>query len=139
MTCFRSSFRKAQTLVTLTVALATVLIPIVNGAEGRIIASYARRRALVIGNASYSSSPLKNPLHDAQDMAAKLVAFGFSVDLVLDADQAHLATAVLGFSQNLRPSDVALLYYSGHGFQMHGENYMDPTSFSANDGVAAAI
>ena len=35
--------------------------------------------ALVIGNGSYKSSPLKNPVNDASDMALKLRGLGFTV------------------------------------------------------------
>ena len=37
------------------------------------------RVALVIGNAAYKSSPLANPVNDAQDMAKSLRALGFDV------------------------------------------------------------
>ena len=37
------------------------------------------RVALVIGNGSYKSSPLKNPVNDARDMALKLRGLGFTV------------------------------------------------------------
>ena len=37
------------------------------------------RAALVIGNGSYKSSPLKNPVNDASDMALKLRGLGFTV------------------------------------------------------------
>jgi hypothetical protein len=36
--------------------------------------------ALVIGNSAYSESPLKNPLNDAKDVAAKLRTLGFEVN-----------------------------------------------------------
>jgi hypothetical protein len=35
-----------------------------------------RKVALVVGNANYKSSPLKNPRNDAQDMAASLKRIG---------------------------------------------------------------
>ena len=37
------------------------------------------RVALVIGNSNYKNSPLKNPVNDARDMAAKLRGLGFTV------------------------------------------------------------
>ena len=37
------------------------------------------RAALVIGIGSYKSSPLKNPVNDAGDMALKLRGLGFTV------------------------------------------------------------
>ena len=37
------------------------------------------RVALVIGNSTYKTSPLRNPVNDSRDMAAKLRALGFTV------------------------------------------------------------
>ena len=37
------------------------------------------RVALVIGNSNYKNSPVKNPVNDARDMAAKLRGLGFTV------------------------------------------------------------
>src|SRR4051794_8046061 len=39
------------------------------------------RVALIIGNARYKSSPLKNPVQDARDIAAKLKHLNFEVIL----------------------------------------------------------
>jgi hypothetical protein len=49
-----------------------------------------RRMALVIGNASYDVSPLKNPVNDATDMAAALQRLGFTVTRRLNANQAEM-------------------------------------------------
>jgi hypothetical protein len=43
-----------------------------------------RRVALVIGNSSYKSSPLRNPVRDARAMAQALAATGFKVTVVED-------------------------------------------------------
>jgi hypothetical protein len=42
-------------------------------------AATEQRTALVIGNSSYSSGPLRNPVNDATDMAATLQKLGFTV------------------------------------------------------------
>ncbi len=41
------------------------------------LASASGRVALVVGNSAYGSSPLRNPVNDASDMAAKLRKLGF--------------------------------------------------------------
>jgi len=38
-----------------------------------------RRIALVIGNGAYKSTPLRNPVNDAADIADALESLGFSV------------------------------------------------------------
>lgn len=42
----------------------------------------AARQALVIGNAAYADSPLRNPVNDARAVAAKLSGLGFAVQKV---------------------------------------------------------
>lgn len=54
-----------------------------------------RRIALVIGNSSYKSSPLKNPVNDAEDIANRLRRLGFEVSLGKDMNR----------RQCIRPSD----------------------------------
>jgi formylglycine-generating enzyme required for sulfatase activity len=83
-----------------------------------------QRVALVIGNADYASSPLKNPVNDAQDISAKLKALGFDV-----VERRNLATRQIGstlreFRSRLRPGAVALVFYAGHGLQIKGDNYL---------------
>jgi uncharacterized caspase-like protein len=53
------------------------------------------RVALVIGNSEYGPEigKLKNPANDAKLMAETLKGLGFSVDLVLDADQKAMKRA----------------------------------------------
>jgi len=50
----------------------------------------AARKALLIGNAAYSSRTLKNPVNDASDLEAALKDPGFETTLVKDAGYAYL-------------------------------------------------
>ncbi len=85
------------------------------------------RTALVIGNAAYQTSPLKNPAHDAWDMAAKLRELGFDVTLLVDGDQRSMEEAVRRFGSKLRSAGgTGLFYYAGHGLQIAGRNYLVP-------------
>ena len=47
------------------------------------------RTALVIGNATYRTAPLRNPVNDAQAVATALKGLGFSVILRENASLAH--------------------------------------------------
>jgi uncharacterized protein YecT (DUF1311 family) len=60
-------------------------------------------------------------------MEAALEPLGFEVDLVLDPDRRAFNGAVSMFTQKLRPGDVALVHFSGHGVAMDGENYLLPS------------
>jgi uncharacterized caspase-like protein/TPR repeat protein len=84
------------------------------------------RHALVVGNQSYSFSPLANPSNDARAVAAALAQSGFAVEIVEDADQATLRTALQKLRAAVQPGDIALFYYAGHGVQFGGANYFLP-------------
>ena len=105
----------------------TILLLIVFAA----IASFAqneRRLALVIGNAEYEGkgNTLRTPVNDANDVAIKLKALGFDVTTVLNASVLEMDDAIDAFGQKAKNYDVALFYYSGHGLQSKGENYLVP-------------
>ncbi len=85
-----------------------------------------KRIALVIGNNEYKEAPLKNPAHDAQDIASALRALGFTVITKTNADQREIEDAVKEFVRQIQNGDVGLFYFSGHGVQVHGENYLMP-------------
>jgi peroxiredoxin len=87
--------------------------------------------ALVIGNNAYPSMPLRNALNDARAMRSALTEDGFLVDHEEDTPLRVLARRVDEFAAKLRPGDTALFYYSGHGIQVDGKNYLVPTDFSA--------
>lgn len=90
-----------------------------------------RRVALVIGNSAYNAmpnslQPLANPVNDAIDITTALQKLGFQVTLKKDATLKQMDDTIYTFGQQLRRDDVALVYYSGHGMQVKGENYLIP-------------
>jgi uncharacterized caspase-like protein len=85
-----------------------------------------QQRALVIGNAAYPEQPLRNPLNDATDMAETLRRFGFVVTLLRDADKPTMERAVDAFTTGVPPGSVGLFFFSGHGAQIEGHNYLLP-------------
>lgn len=76
-----------------------------------------KRIALVIGNAKYLSSPLRNPINDANDMSNALKQSGFEVIDVRDANLQQMTTAVRTFGDRLLNSEIGLVYYAGHGIE----------------------
>ena len=85
-----------------------------------------QRVALVIGNGSYQSSPLKNPVNDATDMAQALKDKGFAVTLRTNIGNRDMRQAIRAFSQTLKAGGVGLFYFAGHGVQSKGRNYLIP-------------
>ncbi|MEM6934232.1 MAG: SUMF1/EgtB/PvdO family nonheme iron enzyme [Pseudomonadota bacterium] len=93
-------------------------------------ASASERVALVIGNGAYAFGPLDNAANDARLMTQSLEQTGFSVSLLLDADERAMKTAIRTFADRLQsssPDTVALFYFAGHGVQLNGRNYLIPT------------
>jgi uncharacterized caspase-like protein len=98
--------------------------------------------ALVIGNGGYPTAPLKNPVHDARTMADTLVACGFTVTELENADQGRMREAVRGLATTLAGDGVGLFYYAGHGMQVQGRNFLVPVgtdSLPANQVAAASV
>lgn len=100
----------------------------------------AQRKALVIGNSSYfdqslpadeQPSNLKNPVNDAELMASSLRGIGFDVSHHTDLDIQGMKAALGSFRSQLNTGDIAIVYFSGHGFQIKGENYLIPVHFAA--------
>ena len=85
-----------------------------------------RRTALVIGNGSYESAPLRNPVNDASDIAAALRKLGFTTIHKQNATQKEIEDVIREFGKNLRKGGVGLFYYAGHGLQVNGINYIIP-------------
>ena len=88
--------------------------------------SAQNRVALVIGNGSYSNAPLRNPVYDARLMHNLLRKAGFSVTIVENARKSELVNAIRNFGRSLRKADAALFYFSGHGSQYNGLNWLIP-------------
>lgn len=84
------------------------------------------RVALVIGNKDYAQAPLKNPIHDASDIRDALHRIGFEVIYRENADVTAMTNAVREFRSKILEGGVALVYYSGHGAQADGINYLIP-------------
>ena len=89
---------------------------------------YAERRlALIVGNSEYGKNNyLENPVHDAEDVSSKLATLGFEVIRLTDATLREMHETISDFGVKAKEYDVVLFYYSGHGLQTKGENYLMP-------------
>ncbi|MDG4595452.1 MAG: SUMF1/EgtB/PvdO family nonheme iron enzyme [Candidatus Contendobacter sp.] len=87
------------------------------------------RTALVIGNGDYKSLlKLTGPANDARDIAAELGRLGFDVviqdtDMGKEAFERRVNEFVAALNQR---GGVGLFYFSGHGAQVDGQNYLIP-------------
>lgn len=96
------------------------------GAHWLAQAQAPKRSALVIGNGAYAEASLDNAVNDAEDVARTLQEIGFQVTLLRNADKRTIDEAVDSFRRQLSQGDYGLFYFSGHGVQVAGENYLIP-------------
>jgi Caspase domain len=89
-----------------------------------------KKVALVIGNNEYANEPpLQNPERDARHIGAALRKLGF--ELVgnrahKDLNKATTDRMLGAFETMAKDADIALFYFSGHGRQVDGTNYLLP-------------
>ncbi|HEX6911897.1 MAG TPA: caspase domain-containing protein, partial [Longimicrobium sp.] len=113
----RRSWRQAALLAVLLSALLPAMLP----------AQAERRVALIIGNGAYENvGPLRNPVNDARAMAQTLSRMGFEVLLRENRNEDEVKQDIREWGRRLDQNSVALFYYSGHGIQVKGENYIVP-------------
>ncbi|HXW20124.1 MAG TPA: caspase family protein, partial [Roseiarcus sp.] len=107
---------------------ARILCAIVFGAIWTSGAFADRRVALVVGNAKYEhADTLANTLNDANAMAALFKRAGFDVvDLRENVGVVEFKRAVREFLSATANADIAVVYYSGHGMEVGGTNYLIP-------------
>src|SRR5579872_6438843 len=87
-----------------------------------------RRVALVIGNAKYEHADLlANTINDADAIAEVFTKAGFDVvDERRDVGVVEFKRAVREFLTAAANADIAVVYYSGHGMEVGGSNYLIP-------------
>ncbi|PWJ90729.1 putative caspase-like protein [Mesorhizobium loti] len=92
-----------------------------------------RRVALVIADDDYRLiRPLANPVHDGEAMGAVLKKLGFEVVLETNRDLRRMRRALDDFRQDAKGADVALVYFSGHGVEISGDNRLLPVDADAS-------
>ena len=97
-----------------------------------------KRFALILANQTYEKNPLPNIRNDALLMDKTLKGIGFTTTVVLDGTRSAMLDGIRRFKTTLTPGAFVLLYYSGHGAQVDGENYLIPTDNGTIDDADAA-
>ncbi|MEM8964521.1 MAG: caspase family protein, partial [Acidobacteriota bacterium] len=109
--------KSVRLLIVFLVAVAAWVVP--GWASDRV--------ALVIGNNDYESAErLYSPVNDANDMAATLRELGFDVIERTNLTRQAMDQVIEEFKLAIQPGGVGLFYFSGHGVQLEGANYLIP-------------
>lgn len=125
----------AGRLVGLTLALTLIclLLPM-SLASAQWVPQTERRIALVIGNATYENvESLANPANDSAAMRESLAQVGFELYGGDNLTLREFNNEIEKFDAAADLADVALVYYSGHGFQYRGRNYLVPRDAQLKD------
>jgi len=86
--------------------------------------------ALVIGNNLYEKTPLLSPGTDANTIAKTLEKCNFIVSKGLNLDSTDMKERISTFGQALKEEGgIGIFYFSGHGIQVDGRNYLVPLRF----------
>ncbi|WP_181184027.1 caspase family protein, partial [Prosthecodimorpha hirschii] len=97
------------------------------GLDGGPAGAAGKRVALVIGNAAYPNAPLVNAVNDADAMEALFKKAGFDAVIAgKDLDRASMSRILDAFQDEARGADIAVVFYSGHGIEVSGMNYLVP-------------
>jgi len=124
----RTTFPLRPLMLALALAALLCPAPCAGQLRGAGVRNHERRVALVIGNSSYATAPLRNPVNDARDMARELSRLGFEVIHHEDLSNNAMKRAIRDFGQKIRGGGVGLFYYAGHAVQVKGVNYLVPVN-----------
>ncbi|PLX41381.1 MAG: hypothetical protein C0605_05665 [Hyphomicrobiales bacterium] len=109
-------------------------LPAISGKISKIVSTssgdinqpnVASRKALVIGIRNFDHlDEIPSGKLDAETFGRKLESLGFTIIYSIDEGSQAVWTKISDFERSVEPGDVALFYYSGHGFQHKGLNFM---------------
>jgi hypothetical protein len=90
-------------------------------------ANAENRLAFVVGNDAYRNvNPLQKAVNDARSVSRGLQQLGFRVTLAENLAWRDYVERFAAFENSIQPGDTAFLFYSGHGVEIDGANYLIP-------------
>lgn len=93
------------------------------------------KHALIIANKDYiHGGSLTNPIKDSRILARSLKDSGFNVRIMENLTLDGMRKAISDFGwEHSETDNVAMVYYSGHGAEFDGENYLIPVDAKLED------
>lgn len=96
--------------------------------------------ALIITNNEYQNcNKLPSCKKDGEDMKSVLLTLGFDIIYIEDASRQKTFDEINTFLDAANLYSTVLLYYSGHGIQIDGENYIVPIDCNPVDNKSILI
>jgi hypothetical protein len=93
------------------------------------------KQAFTIGNDAYSGpNRLESCVSDATDVSICLRSIGFQVHAEKNLDYYQMQIITQRFIRSIQPGAIVLFYFSGHGVQSDGYNFLIPTN---DEGISA--
>lgn len=120
----------------------TALSRLIRAAVGLLLAAFVfsalaagnavEKFALVIGNRDYPNreGSLANTIRDTELMSQSLRKLGFAVTERSNLTRSQFLAEVSGFAERLPEGATAVVYYAGHGMQVGGASYLQPTDMA---------
>ena len=102
------------------------------------IARIKKRFALLIANSYYRQNgrfpSLEDvPIQDIRFLGKSLTTLGFKVDTSINQTREQILDTLDAFVKKAYKSDMIFYYYSGHGTQAEGKNYLVPIDANINN------
>jgi len=91
-----------------------------------------RKIALIFVYSNYSytrMNSLQGTKNDLDRVSRKLLEVGFKIKTIIDPNKRELNKILKEFSKDSLKADVAIIYTTGHGFEMEGETYLLPNNY----------
>jgi hypothetical protein len=91
-----------------------------------------KRLAFVVGNDLYQNVPaLSKAVTDASAIASAMRKLDFAVTVVENQTRQALSEALVAFDGRISAGDTVFFFFAGHGFEVHGVNYLLPIDVPA--------
>jgi TPR repeat protein len=100
----------------------------------------SERLALVVGVSAYGAQSLANAASDAMLASSALEKAGFTTTLLIEPTKGQMRAAIAALAEavNQAGNDTTVaFYFSGHGVQFGGENYLIPSATDLFQGTPA--
>jgi hypothetical protein len=101
----------------------------------------AKQLAVVVGNDAYAEVPqLVAGVNDARAMRDSLQSVGFDVELVENGTKRQMSRSFSKVESKIEPGDTVVFHFSGHGFEIDGQNWLLPIDVpAAREGEAGLV